>query len=83
MIELVLNQYTNNEVPKKELQQTYNKIKGINLQQLKKVLTQQFFFTNSTRAFYDFTKIQLFNILYSGGNEAYKANFFFKLVQSP
>lgn len=41
---------------------------------------QQFFFTDSTRENYDFSKVQLFNILYSGGNEAYKANFFFKLV---
>jgi hypothetical protein len=82
LIELVLNKYENNEVPKKELQQTFNKIKEINLKQLKKVLTQQFFFTDSERDNYDFSKIQLFNILYAGGNEAYKVNFFFKLVQS-
>ena len=46
------------------------------------MLTQQFFFTDSTRAFYDFAKVQVYNILYCGGSEAVKANFFFKLVQS-
>ena len=83
VVEMVLKQSnTQNEVPKKDLQQTYNKIKDINLKQFKKVLTQQFFFTDQARACYDFSKVQLVNILYCGGNEAYKANFFFKLVQS-
>lgn len=82
LIEMVLNHYSENEVPKKELQKTFNKLKEINLNQLKKVLTQQFFFTDQSRNYYDFSKIQLFNILYAGGNEAYKVNFFFKLVQS-
>lgn len=82
LIEMVLNHYSDNTLPKKELQKTFNKLKEINLQQLKKVLTQQFFFTDATRESYDFSKIQLFNILYAGGNEAYKVNFFFKLVQS-
>ena len=72
----------NNEVPKKELQQTYNRIGGVNLPQLKKVLTQQFFFTDGSRACYDFAKVQVYNILYCGGSEAVKANFLFKLVQS-
>lgn len=46
------------------------------------MLTQQFFFTDSTRAYYDFAKVQVYNILYCGGSEAVKANFFFGLVQS-
>lgn len=83
LMELVLKLSTeSNEVPKKDLQQTYNRVGGVNLPQLKKVLTQQFFFTDATRAFYDFAKVQVYNILYCGGNDAVKANFFFKLVQS-
>lgn len=49
---------------------------------MRKVLTQTFFFTDASRQHYDFSKVQLFNILYCGGNEAYKASFLFKLVQS-
>lgn len=70
LMELVLRLSSDsNEIPKKELQQTYNKMAGVSLPQLKKVLTQQFFFTDGSRAFYDFSKVQLFNILYCGGNE--------------
>lgn len=58
LIEMVLKQSdSNNEIPKKELQQTYNKVKEINLGCLKKVLTQQFFFSDATRSKYDFSKI--------------------------
>jgi hypothetical protein len=39
VIEMVLNHYSNNEIPKKELQQSFNKLPEINLKQLKKVMT--------------------------------------------
>ena len=68
LIEMVLNQSdSKNEIPKKDLQKLYNKVDVIKLPQLKKVLTQQFFFTDARREYYDFSKIQLFNIMYCGG----------------
>ena len=50
------------------------------MKNVKKILTQQFFFTDKKREYYDFCKIQLFNILYSGGNDSYKVNLLFKLL---
>ena len=68
LIEMVLNQSdSKNEIPKKDLQKLYNRVDIIKLPQLKKVLTQQFFFTDQRREYYDFSKIQLFNIMYCGG----------------
>ena len=44
---------------------------------------QDYFFTDNTRSKYDFTKVMTFNLLYSGGSDAEKANIFFKLVEDP
>ena len=47
LIEMVLNQSdSKNEIPKKDLQKLYNRVDVVKLPQLKKVLTQQFFFTD-------------------------------------
>jgi hypothetical protein len=80
--EKTLNTSASREVPKKELQQTYNQLERLNVKQIRKVLTQGFFFTDGSRAHYDSLKLQLFNIFYSGGDEAKKTQFLFQLMSS-
>lgn len=55
--ELMLEQFSHNEIPKRDLQQTFNRLEALNLKQIKKVLTQGIFFTDSARQCYDSTKI--------------------------
>lgn len=69
-------------LPKKEIQKMYKSLESIKLDHLKRVLTQSFFFTDSTKTRYDYTKIQLFNLLYCGGTEIQKAIYFFELITS-
>ena len=71
-----------NALPKKDLQKMYKSLNNINLNHLKKVLTQSFFFTDSSKEKYDYIKIQVFNLIYCGGTDIQKAIFFFELVTS-
>ena len=45
-------------------------------------MIQDFFFVDSSRQKYDFNKIVLFNLLYSGGKEIEKANFLFNVIEN-
>lgn len=77
-------------MPKKATQGAYNKLskskkKGepsIVTDQLKQVLTQQFFFHDATREFYDFSKVQFYNLLYTDGDESEKIGYLYRMMQS-
>lgn len=59
-----------NEIKKKELQLTYNKFEkcGITKHGLKLILTKNFFFADESRSYYDYAKIQFYNLLYCFGD---------------
>ena len=57
IIEKIMTSFQDNHIPKKELQQIYNKLPGLKMKNVKKILTQQFFFTDKKREYYDFCKI--------------------------
>ena len=57
-----------NEIKKKELQLTFNKFPALNKHGLKLVLTKNFFFADDGREYYDFTKVQFYNLLYCNGD---------------
>ena len=44
---------------------------------MKLILTKTFFFTDDVRDYYDFTKIQFYNILYCGGDDEDKCKFIY------
>lgn len=54
----------------------------MSLKQLKKILTQQYFFTDLGREFYDHKKIEVFNMMYCGGDDEFKTEVFFELTQT-
>ena len=54
----------------------------MSLKQLKKILTQQYFFTDLGREFYDQKKIEVFNMMYCGGDDEFKTEMFFELTQT-
>lgn len=82
MIEKVLLASNKSEVPKKEIIQIYKSIECINQNAIKNFLVQEYFFTDNTRQKYDFNKIVLFNLLYSGGDEVEKSNFLFNVLEN-
>ncbi len=45
-------------------------------------MIQDFFFTDNTRQRYDFNKVVLFNLLYTGGKEVEKANFLYNMIEN-
>ena len=83
LIGRVLVSANKNELPKKELIAVYKQIDNVNQHVIKNYLIQDFFFTDNTRTKYDVTKITLYNLLYSGGNDAEKSKFLFTLIESP
>jgi hypothetical protein len=82
MVEKVLLASNNEELSKKDVVHIYRSIEAVNHQAVKHFLVQDFFFTDNTRQKYDFTKIVVFNLLYSGGKDSEKANFLFNLIES-
>ena len=49
---------------------------------IKNFLIQDFFYTDNTRQKYDFNKVVLFNLLYSGGKDLEKANFLYNMIEN-
>jgi len=45
-------------------------------------MIQDYFFTDNTRQKYDFNRIILFNLLYSGGKDEDKLNFFYSIIET-
>lgn len=82
MIEKVLLASNKGEVPKKEIIQIYKSLHQVNPNAIKNFMIQDFFFVDNTRQKYDFNKIVLFNLLYSGGKDSEKANFLFNVIEN-
>lgn len=82
IMEEVLLISTKNEIPKKSLVELYKSMPDIDSSIIKDFLIQDFFFTDNTKQKYDFVKIVLFNILYSGGTEQDKADYLFKMLEN-
>ena len=82
MIEKVLLASNKGEVPKKDIIQIYKTTDSINQTSIKNFMIQDFFFTDNTRQKYNFNKVVLFNLLYSGGKDVEKANFLFNIIEN-
>jgi hypothetical protein len=82
MIEKVLVASKKGEVPKKDIIQIYKTTEQINQNSIKNFLIQDFFFTDNTRTKYDFNKVVLFNLLYTGGKDTEKANFLYNMIEN-
>ncbi|CDW88208.1 UNKNOWN [Stylonychia lemnae] len=82
MIEKVLLASNKGEVPKRDIIQIYKSTEQVNQNSIKNFMIQDFFFVDTSRQKYDFNKIVLFNLLYSGGKEIEKANFLFNVIEN-
>ena len=70
------------EIPYKDVTSIYKSIKQVNANKILQFIVSDFFFTDNTRLRYDFNKIILFNLLYTGGKDSDKANFLFNLLEN-
>ena len=70
------------EIPYKDVTSIYKSIKQVNANKILQFIVSDFFFTDNTRQRYDFNKIILFNLLYTGGKDSDKANFLFNLLEN-
>ena len=84
MIEKVIEASSSKgEIPKKDLIKIYkSNQEAVNQKVLQNFLVQEFFFTDNLRHKYDFNKVVLFNLLYTGGSETEKANMLFNVVEN-
>ena len=60
----------------------FNEMKSVNIKQIRKVLTQMFFFVDASREFYDLHKLELFTILYCSGDHVKRTQLLFQLMSS-
>ena len=70
LVEKILIASTNQrEIPKKDLIQIYKGEELKNQYVMKTYLIQDFFFSDNTRSKYNYMRVMLFNILYTGGSD--------------
>ena len=82
LIEKSLSDSNLGEVPKKTIISIFKPYFSSNNESLKNFLTHSFFYTDRMRTKFDFYKIVLFDLLYSGGREDDKANFLFNVLEN-
>ena len=82
---LELQPTNDNRLPSYELLAAYEEFAhlGLDVSNLEFVLQQEFFYVDSGKHHFDFAKIQLFNILYCGGELEDKVDQLFKVLRSP
>jgi hypothetical protein len=64
------------------LVELYKSMPDIDSSIIKDFLIQDFFYTDNTRQKYDFNKVVLFNLLYSGGKDLEKSNFLYNMIEN-
>lgn len=82
IIQKVIVKSNKSEVPKKDVANIYRELPQVNVQCVKDFLVHNFFFTDNTRTKYDFSKLVIFNLLYSGGDDTDKANYLFRMLEN-